>query len=500
VFPQAIFCRSELDPLARAIIRSICLIDTTRNKIKLLVTITSYGTNQDQLLEQLVQEYRKMRFQSHIVVLSNVEKSVPQGVELRVGLPTKDPWSLPFAHKQVMADGRDQYDLFIYSENDVMICESHIDAFLDVYPQMPNNELPGFLLYEVGPNGVKDYVGLYGHYHWDPTSVVVRGPYTFAFLTNEHSASYLLTQAQLKRAIDSGGYLMAPNRGAYDMACTASTDPYTRGGFRKLICLSRLEDFSLHHLPNKYSGPNSILRSQNFDKQKTTLLSFARDTTRPVSLFSSETKLPAVKYSKDYYEPAREDVLRELPPTVRSVLSVGSGAGLMEQRFAEMGMEVTAVPIDPVIGSCLTGTAVETVYGDLPTVRSKLNGRRFDCLFLSNILHLIKNPSNALKEFTELLVPGGMVLVVSPNLSKLRLALQRSRRSADYYSVGNYEASGVSFVSKGLLKRWLRDSSCEIQHIRWISGERFQWLGKLGIPLFDSLLSSEIIALARKAG
>jgi hypothetical protein len=48
-----------------------------------------------------------------------------------------------------------------------------------------------------------------------------------ADLANDHSARFMLTCQQLQRAIRSGGFLVAPHRGRYDLAVTATTHPYT---------------------------------------------------------------------------------------------------------------------------------------------------------------------------------------------------------------------------------------------------------------------------------
>ena len=264
---------------------------------QLLVVIASYGTNQDKYLEQLVQEYRKMSYIVHIVVVSNVAKAVPEGVELAIGLPTRDPWSLPFAHKKVMADRVNDYDLFIYSENDTMVSERNIEAFLRVSKTLPATDIPGFLRYEKGPRGLRNFINLHGHYHWDPCSPCEHGPYTFAFLTNEHSACYLVTRKQLQHAIDSGGFLVPPHQGKYDLACTASTDPYTRCGFRKLICISHLDDFLVHHLPDKYTGADFNASGQAFQKQLDVLLTIAKNGKRPTALLRERrnSRLPCTR-------------------------------------------------------------------------------------------------------------------------------------------------------------------------------------------------------------
>ena len=59
-------------------------------KIKILVAIASYGRGNDKYLAQLVREYQSMSFDVHIVVLSNIQKDVGPGVELVVGMPTRE--------------------------------------------------------------------------------------------------------------------------------------------------------------------------------------------------------------------------------------------------------------------------------------------------------------------------------------------------------------------------------------------------------------------------
>jgi hypothetical protein len=99
--------------------------------MKVLVAIANYGTGNRQHLERLIAEYQAMPRQVDIVVLSNVPKALPRGVDVRVGLPARNPWSLPFAHRRLFAERRNDYDLYIYSEDDTLVRASNIDAFLE---------------------------------------------------------------------------------------------------------------------------------------------------------------------------------------------------------------------------------------------------------------------------------------------------------------------------------------------------------------------------------
>jgi hypothetical protein len=97
-----------------------------------LVAIASYGTSNESYLQKLLHEYRSMPFDVDVVVISNIEKKLGLDVGCIAGLPTKNPWSLPFAYKALFAERRNRYDLFIYSEDNILITEKNIRAFLAV--------------------------------------------------------------------------------------------------------------------------------------------------------------------------------------------------------------------------------------------------------------------------------------------------------------------------------------------------------------------------------
>src|SRR4051812_26340423 len=146
-------------------------------------------------------------FDIDVVVFSEAAKELGGAGRLVVGLPTNNPWSLGFAHKKIFAENIEQYDLFIYSEDDIEISGAHIRAFLEVTPALQSDEIAGFLLYEKDERGISCLPNVHGPFHWRPESVRRRGDCTVAEFTNEHSAFYLLTRDQLRRAIASGGYL-----------------------------------------------------------------------------------------------------------------------------------------------------------------------------------------------------------------------------------------------------------------------------------------------------
>src|SRR5208283_1521725 len=122
--------------------------------MKILTAIASWGTKNDPYLARLIQEYGSMSFDVDVVVLSNVPKPVGPGAEVfLVDLNGKNPASLPFAHKNIFAEHLNDYDLFIYSEDDILITESNIRAYLKACAVLEGNEIPGFFRFERGTDG-----------------------------------------------------------------------------------------------------------------------------------------------------------------------------------------------------------------------------------------------------------------------------------------------------------------------------------------------------------
>jgi 2-polyprenyl-3-methyl-5-hydroxy-6-metoxy-1,4-benzoquinol methylase len=487
----------------------------SRSTLKILVVIASYGVGNDRYLSQLLQEYRSMPFQVDIVVLSNIKKEVGPGAELIVELP-KNGWTLPFSHKKIFAQRLNDYDLFIYSEDDTLITEKNLAAFLTVSKVLPENAIVGFIRVERGQNGAVSYPEVHGHFHWESESVQSIGDYHFARFTNEHSACYVITREQLRRAIESGGFLPERWDGKYDLICTAATDPYTQCGFSKMVCISHLEDFLVHHLSDKYTGKDFGVGGPEMQRQVEALLRIGRNGHRPASLFRTETKLRGALYSKGYYEPVRPEIIAAIPAGVRSVLSVGCGWGATEARLAEQGMKVTAVPIDTVIPGGAEAGGVEIVGGTFEIARGKLAGRQFDCLLVSSILHLLEDPTTVLASFAQLLSPGSVAIILVPNLLRFKLTYDVAKKVASYSRVplpiicmkmrgdksferlGDFETTGVHTISRRILRDWSNAAGLRLERTIELLPQRARTASRLTLGLLDRVLASEIIAVAKR--
>ncbi len=240
-------------------------------KLRFLIAIASHGQKNLGYLQKIISVYEALPFDVDVVVFSEAPKDLGTKISVIVGLPSSDPWSLPFAHKRYFADNIDRYDVFVYTEDDVAIRPSQIDAFFRVSESLQPNEVAGYLRYEMDSGGTEILTDVHGPFHWKPESVRRRGEHLVAEFTNEHAGFYILTRDQLRKVVASGGFLREPYHGRFGLPETAATDPYTSCGLTKVICISALDDFLLHHMSNLYVARHGVPLTE-FREQVQTLI------------------------------------------------------------------------------------------------------------------------------------------------------------------------------------------------------------------------------------
>jgi hypothetical protein len=458
------------------------------SNLRLLVAIASFGDKNLAMLKTLIQSYRSMAMAVDVLVTSNAPKEqLGSDIEVVVGLPSENPWSLPFAHKRLFAERVDSYDLFIYSEDDMAVTESNIQAFIQVTKELASDELAGYIRYEVSPSGDRSIPDAHGPYHWKPESVRRRGPYTIAEFTNEHAGFYILTQAQLRRAIASGGFLRAPCEGRYGMLETAATDPYTNCGFRKVVCISTLEDFLIHHLSNRYVGKLGVSLPA-FEHQVLTLMQIGNGIHPASTLCEVESKMPNGEWSKSYYENTCNRLLEMIPRDAKSLLSIGCGWGATEEQLKRRGTLVTALPLDSVIGAEASSRGIEVIYGSWQECFRQLDGRTFDCLLIANLLHLQRDLSGLFGQLSRFIERCGTLVIAGPNFHSIPIFLKRVLRREKYGRMDDFSNSGIETCGADEIATQIRKIGLSVRMLSWHDHQGPTFMSRIA-PRFGGLLA-----------
>lgn len=445
----------------------------------ILVVIASYGVSQDRFLKRLLAEYGSFRARTRVVVLSNTHKKQADGATVMVGLPSPNPYSLPFAHRKVFAENLDRHDLFIYSEDDTLIAERQVDAFLKAQERLQDNEIAGFIRSETDPDGRCFITSIHHHFRWEPESIVERGGELFASLSNQHSGCFIATREHLRRAIESGGFLVPPHAERYGMLETAASDLYTQCGLRRLISLSHIEDFIVPHLPNKYYRHMGI-PLEEVKMQTEALAALWRNGGWTGKLYEPCANARGFRGAKDLYERADQALLAAIP--AGRVLSVGCGSGANELELVRRGYDVTVVPIDEVFGSVLRARGLRVVCGPFPRFLYALRQERFNTIVLDNVLHLVAEPAEWLKQLGSVLASDGQLVAAVANTREV-CALIGDRRSG-------VASHFLHDISPARLTRWCRQAGLKRVAVEGkLDGSRHparRWAAAAAPPLFAS--------------
>lgn len=223
-----------------------------KTRINILVSIVNYGTAQLDFLEKVIREFQSYTSPFHVDIIVHSNLPLPyKGITIKVVEHLPDWWELPFIARRSIYDKRNEYDLFIFNENDHLITQQNVETYLQLSEYVPQDYLVGFFQYELG-NDTRYYPGYHGNYHWKKHSSIYFGPHVFAQFTNHHQASFLVTKKQLSKIIKNIDFFKENKLSKYNRAERVSTDVYYVAGFTKLICISRFSEIQIHHLPNKY--------------------------------------------------------------------------------------------------------------------------------------------------------------------------------------------------------------------------------------------------------
>ena len=218
---------------------------------KILAVLVNYNKEQLQYLEQVVNELKSFKkYSITIVVNSNIPLDI-KGIDRVNVIELNNYQLLPLTCRQVIWDHKDEFDIFLFGENDHLFKEHHIDKHLEYTSFLPKNRITGLIQYEENDNE-KYYPAYHGSYDWDYSSVEEYNGKKFAHFTNLHQATFILTKEQLHIIGSKFNFTQFFGPSKYSEKCIVNTDIYQFGDWKKVICISDLEDNLIHHLPNIY--------------------------------------------------------------------------------------------------------------------------------------------------------------------------------------------------------------------------------------------------------
>lgn len=226
----------------------------------ILAVLVNYGTEQLNYLQQVVTELKSFKkYNVSVVVHSNIPLDEIEGIDETYVVELDDFQLLPMTCRQTIDHNREQFDYFIFSENDHLWKEHHVDKYIEYEKVLPFSRISGLIQYEEDSTG-RFYPAYHAHYDWDYTSVEEYGGKKFAHFTNIHQASFILSKSKLEQIRKKQNFNQFFSNDHYSVKCKTNTDIYGHAGMKKLICISEFDENLIHHLPNIYinGGPGEV--------------------------------------------------------------------------------------------------------------------------------------------------------------------------------------------------------------------------------------------------
>lgn len=243
------------------------------NNLKILVVLVNYGNEQIDYLVTVVNQIKKFeKYEATIIINSNIPLNI-EGVDKVNIIVLEDYQLLPLTCRKVIWENRNDYDVFIYGENDLYFNEEHVNKHLEYSKFLPNDRISGLLRFEQDKTGIY-YPDYHSGFEWEFNSVEIYNGKKFAHFNNVHQATFILTKEQLfkigkkinflelvnentliskiKRKIRKKIGLKIEVQNKYSVKCKVNTDVFLYCGMKKMICISDFEDNLIHHLPNVY--------------------------------------------------------------------------------------------------------------------------------------------------------------------------------------------------------------------------------------------------------
>lgn len=245
----------------------------------ILAVIVNFGSAQNKYLQQVVTALKAIeQYKVTVIVNANIPLPEISGID-KVNVIERSgtfrgfsklllkidrrKWNgrvfdyklLPMTCRQVIDQESENFDYFIFTENDHLWLEHHISNFIAYEQILPENRIAGLIQYEDYDNEVdsKYFPAYHDFYDWDYSSVEEYATKKFAHFTNVHQGSFIISKQQLRRIKAEHNFAQFFSNDRYSIKCKVNTDIYQYCGMKKMICISEFERNLIHHLPNLYT-------------------------------------------------------------------------------------------------------------------------------------------------------------------------------------------------------------------------------------------------------
>ena len=188
---------------------------------------------------------------------------------------------------------------------------------------------------------------------------------------------------------------------------------------------------------------------------------------------SSPVQAPRVPVEEGYFEHTRPEVVKLIPPTIRSVLDVGCAAGAMGQmiRHALPSCRVVGIEVNPAAAAIARTRLEQVIEGDIEQMALGFPKGYFDCITLADVLEHLRDPWSVLARLVEMLPEGGVVVASLPNIRNLSVILELLGGHWRYLEAGILDRTHLRFFTLAEAQEMFVKAGLKVERVEYVLDE-----------------------------
>jgi SAM-dependent methyltransferase len=212
-------------------------------------------------------------------------------------------------------------------------------------------------------------------------------------------------------------------------------------------------------------------------------------------LFPTTKNIDHIRWDKMYYGSCDRDLISLIPPRAKKILSIGCGFASSESFLIEKGLEVTAIPIDPIMGRLAASKGIKVTEPNFEKAFCGLDGAKFECIIFQDVLQHLEDPWFILSKASKLLADGGEIVISLPNFYYLKFL--KEHFPYPILKKWSYSENLLHVVRKKDLERWFQIDGVKMTKFQYAKPSGFLKRVKMSLGIFNVILTNRILAVGK---
>lgn len=208
---------------------------------------------------------------------------------------------------------------------------------------------------------------------------------------------------------------------------------------------------------------------------------------------------------QQYYTHVRQEIDHLLPVRVNRMLEIGCGKGDTAAwiRSSRGASQVLGIEIDSAAAEGAAGKIDEVICGNFETMDLPEHYREFDLILCLDVLEHLVDPWHAMQRISQMLLPGGILIISIPNVRYFRVVWSLLARGRwEYENDGILDRTHLRFFTRRSALELVRGSGLHVTVVSATGlepGRKTRYFDALTLSLLRPFFEYQYLIKAQKS-